>query len=54
MKKFLSTVYICDKNIVDDTLDQEGEDAIYCEGMCRGWLHHMQVCWSIMNHGSGS
>jgi len=30
---------VCLKNIIDCTEQNEGHDAIYCEGVCDGWLH---------------
>ena len=33
------TCLICETIIYDDSDELTGEDAIYCEGLCNGWLH---------------
>ncbi len=30
---------VCEKEIVKNTDKMDGEDAVYCEGECKGWLH---------------
>ena len=30
---------ICDENIVDATSYTSGQDAIFCDGLCKEWLH---------------
>ena len=30
---------ICLDMIVDATADQEGQDAVFCDGVCNGWIH---------------
>ena len=30
---------ICDKNIVDASAKSKGQDSVFCEGLCQGWLH---------------
>ena len=30
---------ICSKVIIDQSASHSGEEAIYCEGVCSGWLH---------------
>ena len=30
---------ICDKNIVDVSTKNKGQDSVFCEGSCQGWLH---------------
>ena len=30
---------ICSKVIIDQLASHSGEEAIYCEGVCSGWLH---------------
>jgi len=52
---------ICDKLIIEQSCDNNGEDAIYCEG-CRGWLHRhcaglsdcMFLCIFCMNSSVSS
>ena len=33
------TCLICDKNIVDASAKSKGQDSVFCEGSCQGWLH---------------
>ncbi len=30
---------ICDKNIADASAKSKGQDSVFCEGPCQGWLH---------------
>ena len=30
---------VCEKAIVEDTDEQDGDESIFCEGLCQGWLH---------------
>ena len=43
----INTCCICDKNITEDTEDSEGEEAIYCEGICKSWVH--RKCAGLSN-----
>ena len=40
---------ICDKNIVDASTKNKGQDSVFCEGSCQGWLHRRcaGLCKSI-------
>ena len=35
---------ICEVEIIESSDDVLGDDAVYCEGDCKGWLHHKCVC----------
>ena len=36
--------YICDKEVVDTTDEEDGDDAVFCEGECQSWLHRNCAC----------
>ena len=38
---------ICNKVIIDQSASHSGEEAIYCEGVCCGWLHRHCVGLSV-------
>ena len=35
---------ICDKEVVDTTDEEDGDDAVFCEGECQSWLHRNCAC----------
>ena len=37
---------ICEVEIIESSVDVLGDDAVYCEGDCKGWLHRKCVCMS--------
>ena len=41
-----TTCLICDETIKEATDDVDGDDAVYCEGDCRAWLHRKCVYMS--------
>ena len=41
-----SNCMICDKVIKDQDSSNKGQDSIFCEGDCQGWLHRI-FCWHI-------
>ena len=30
---------ICEEKIIEETEEQDGEEAIFCEGLCKNWIH---------------
>ena len=32
---------VCDCTILEASESTEGQDAVFCEGDCQGWIHHM-------------
>ena len=30
---------ICTEAIIEQTKTRKGQDAVFCEGLCKGWLH---------------
>lgn len=40
------TCLICDVRIIESTNDVDGDDAVYCEGDCKAWLHRKCVSMS--------
>ena len=36
---------VCDEVIKEPTKNKKGDEAIYCEGNCEAWLHH--ICAGI-------
>ena len=35
---------ICDKQVVDPTNEEDGDDAVFCEEECQSWLHQNCTC----------
>ena len=35
---------VCDKEVVDATDEEDGDDAVFCEGECQSWLHRNCAC----------
>ena len=48
-KKEEEICIICDSAILEDEDDEEqtGDEAIFCEGLCQGWLH--RKCAGLTN-----
>ena len=46
-KEIQEEIYlICDLTIIESKDDVVGDDAVYCEGECKAWLHCKCVCMS--------
>ena len=40
----LAICSICEKQVVDDSETEDGDDAVFCDGECQCWLHRTCVC----------
>ena len=38
-KRAVCKCLICDDDIIDQNEQCEGQDSIFCDGLCQGWLH---------------